>query len=48
METADLIQNAQPGEVAVSTDRWISFNRKVFDAMRSRPDLAALSTWKKC
>lgn len=39
-ETADLIQKAEPGEVLISTERWLSFHRSVFEALKSRPDVA--------
>lgn len=39
-ETVDLIQNAGPEEVVVSTDRWLSFHWSVFEALKNRPDVA--------
>ncbi len=38
-EAAESIRTSAPGEVTVSTDRWLSFNREVFEALRKRPDL---------
>ncbi len=39
-ETANAILNAeQNGEVAVNTKIWTSFNKAVFEAMKSRPDV---------
>ena len=39
-EAVSLIQNAQQKEVLIVTDRWVSFNREVFEAMKMRPDLS--------
>ena len=38
-ETAFLIQNTQQSEVLIITDRWISFNREVIEAIKCRPDV---------
>lgn len=38
-EAVDLIKKAQPGEVIISTDRWLSFNHDVFEALKNRPDI---------
>lgn len=38
--TANTILNAQQGEVTINTNIWTSFNRAVFDAIKSRPDVA--------
>ena len=38
-EAADLIRESQPGEVVISTDLWVSFNREVFEVIKSRPDV---------
>lgn len=39
-EAKERIQNASPEEeVMISTDRWMSFNRSVFEAMKLRPDI---------
>lgn len=38
-ETADRILNAKQEEVVIDTKLWVSFNRTVFEAMRSRPDV---------
>lgn len=39
-ETAERIQNTQEKEVTICTDRWLSFDRKVLEAIESRPDVA--------
>lgn len=39
-EAAGAIQNAQTGEVVIETERWISFNQSVFDAMAMRPEVS--------
>lgn len=39
-ESANLIQNALPGDVFIKTEHWISFNREVLEVIRSRPDVA--------
>ena len=39
-EAAERIQNTQEKEVTIYTDRWLSFDRKVFEAIESRPDVA--------
>lgn len=45
-ESVSLIQNAQPGEVFISTDRWISFNRNVLETIRSRPDVTVMVRYR--
>ena len=39
-ETVDLILNARQEEVIIATDRWVSFNQDVFEAIKVRPDLS--------
>lgn len=39
-EAKCIIQNAQQEEVVIVTDRWLSFNREVFDALKMRSDLS--------
>ena len=40
-ETADTIQKAAKGEqIAICTDRWISFDRRVAKALADRPDVS--------
>lgn len=39
-ETADAILNAQQESVVIDTKIWVSFSRSVFEALRSRPDVA--------
>lgn len=39
-ETAKTIANAKQEEVVINTRIWTSFNRTVFDAIQSRPDVA--------
>ena len=39
-ETADAILNAKQSEVVINTKLWTSFNKTVFEAMKSRPDVA--------
>lgn len=39
-ETARLILNAEQEEVTITTDRWMSFDQTVFEAMKVRPDLS--------
>lgn len=39
-EAAGAVQNAQTGEVVIETERWISFNQSVFDAIALRPEVA--------
>ena len=39
-EVVNLIQNTQQEEVIISTDRWMSFNRDVFEAMKIRPEMS--------
>ena len=39
-ETAKSILNAKGSEVVIDTDIWVSFGRGVFDAIKSRPDVA--------
>ena len=39
-ETAKTIANARQEEVVINTRIWTSFNRSVFDAIQSRPDVA--------
>lgn len=40
-ESADAIRNAALGEqVAICTDRWISFDRRVAEALADRPDVS--------
>lgn len=39
-DTANAILNAGQGEVTINTDIWTCFNRAVFDAIKSRPDVA--------
>lgn len=38
-ETADAIRNAKQTEVVIDTKIWTCFNRTVFEAMKSRPDV---------
>lgn len=46
-QTADAIRAAQPQEVVrVSTDRWISFDRRVFAAMADRRDVSVLVEYR--
>lgn len=45
-EAADAITNAQTNEVIVSTDRWMSFNRNVFDAMKNRADVTVIVNYQ--
>lgn len=45
-ETADMIQNAQQKEVTICTDRWLSFDRRVFEAIESRPDVAVIINYQ--
>ena len=39
-EAVSLIQNTQQKEVTITTDRWISFNRDVFEMMKIRSDVS--------
>lgn len=39
-ETVNLIQNAQQQEIIISTNRWVSFNREVFEALKIRHDVS--------
>lgn len=39
-ETVQKIQRAVKPEVVITTRRWVSFNRAVFEAMAERPDVA--------
>lgn len=39
-ETAKSILNAKQSEVVINTELWVCFNREVFDAIKSRPDVA--------
>lgn len=39
-ETAKTIANAKQEEIVINTRIWTSFNRTVFDAIQSRPDVA--------
>ena len=39
-ETADAIANAQQPTVVIDAKMWVSFNRTVFEAIKSRPDVA--------
>ncbi len=39
-ETADTIQNARQKAVTICTDRWMSFDKRVFEAIKNRPDVA--------
>lgn len=45
-ETADVIQNTRQKEVTICTDRWMSFDRKVFEAIESRPDVAVIINYQ--
>lgn len=38
-EAAGTIQNAEKEEAVIVTDRWMSFNREVADAMAARPEV---------
>lgn len=38
--SARAIQNAQTDEIMIETQRWVSFNRTVFEAMAMRPELS--------
>lgn len=38
-ETADAIVNAQQKEVVIDTRIWVSFDKSVFEAIKSRPDV---------
>lgn len=38
--SARAIQNAQTDEIIIETQRWVSFNRSVFEAMAMRPELS--------
>ncbi len=39
-ETADAIANAKETTVVIDAKMWVSFNRSVFEAIKSRPDVA--------
>ncbi len=39
-ETADAIANAQQPTVVIDAKMWVSFDRTVFEAIKSRPDVA--------
>ncbi len=39
-EAADAIQNARQKAVTICTDRWMSFDKRVFEAIKNRPDVA--------
>lgn len=41
-ETVNSIQSVQSGEVIVRTDRWMSFDRTVFEAIKSRPEVTVM------
>lgn len=46
-QTADAIRAAQPQDVVrISTDRWISFDRRVFAAMEDRRDVSVLVEYR--
>lgn len=46
-EAADRIRNAQPdGQVVITTDRWISFDRRVLEAIGERTDLSILVKYR--
>ncbi len=45
-ETAEKIRKAQPGEVAIYTDRWVSFNREVFEAIAGRLDVTVIINYQ--
>ena len=45
-DTAEAIQNAQPGEVVITTSLWVSFDRRVFDAISLRPDVSVTVNYK--
>lgn len=45
-EAVNLIQNAQQEEVLITTDRWVSFNREVFETMKMRPDLSVKNNYR--
>lgn len=47
-ETSYLIQNAQQGEVIINTDRWMSFNRDVFETMKLRPEISVKINYRYC
>ncbi|MDE6202197.1 MAG: hypothetical protein K2G19_01830 [Lachnospiraceae bacterium] len=43
---AEAIQNAQPGEVTITTSRWVSFDRKVLEAIALRPDVSVTVNYR--
>lgn len=44
---AGIIRKAQPAEqVVVDTDRWISFDKRVLDAIKERPDVSILIRYR--
>lgn len=48
-QAADAIRTAQPGDadvVTIMTDRWISFDRRVLEAMESRRDISVLVKYR--
>lgn len=45
-ETTDLILNAQSQEAIITTDRWMSFNRAVFEAMMNRPEITVIVNYQ--
>lgn len=45
-ETADAVLHARSSEVTINTDRWMSFNRDVFEAIKSRPDVTVTVNYR--
>ncbi|MCM1135850.1 MAG: hypothetical protein NC400_09790 [Clostridium sp.] len=41
-EAAAAIENAEGEEVIITTDRWMSFNQEVLDAIAARPEVAVV------
>ena len=45
-EAAETIQSAQSGEVVITTRLWVSFDRKVLEAMALRPDVSVTVNYR--
>lgn len=43
---AETIQNAQPGEVTITTRLWVSFDRKVLETIARRPDVSVTVNYR--
>ena len=39
-DTVKAIEQASGAELTISTDRWVSFDKSVFDALAKKPELA--------